>query len=108
MQLKTYFFVPFVRPYMHLNYGVISGCHACSSGLSECAGCAKVCKTGASIFILRALRGPPFFGCALSKFYEIFLMIVFLVYANDYTIKFNLLSSRLLLIICFNTFGFLI
>ena len=29
MQLKTYFFVPFVRPYMHLNYGVISGSHAC-------------------------------------------------------------------------------
>ena len=24
MQLKTYFFVPFVRPCMHLNYGVIS------------------------------------------------------------------------------------
>ena len=29
MQLKTYFFVPFVRPCMHLNYGVISGSHAC-------------------------------------------------------------------------------
>ena len=29
MQLKTYFFVPFVRPRMHLNYGVISGSHAC-------------------------------------------------------------------------------
>ena len=28
MQLKTYFFVPFVRPCMHLNYGVISGSHA--------------------------------------------------------------------------------
>ena len=27
--LKTYFFVPFVRPHMHLNYGVISGSHAC-------------------------------------------------------------------------------
>ena len=25
----TYFFVPFVRPCMHLNYGVISGSHAC-------------------------------------------------------------------------------
>ena len=29
MQLKTYFFVPFVRPCMHLNYCVISGSHAC-------------------------------------------------------------------------------
>ena len=29
MQLKTYFFVPSVRPCMHLNYGVISGRHAC-------------------------------------------------------------------------------
>jgi len=29
MRLKTYFFVPFVRPCMHLNYGVISGSHAC-------------------------------------------------------------------------------
>jgi len=29
MQLKTYFFVPFVRPCMHLNYGVISGSRAC-------------------------------------------------------------------------------
>jgi len=26
---KTYFFVPFVRPCMHHNYGVISGSHAC-------------------------------------------------------------------------------
>ena len=29
MQLKTYFFVPSVRPCMHLNHGVISGSHAC-------------------------------------------------------------------------------
>ena len=29
MQLKTYFFVPFLRPCMHLNNGVISGSHAC-------------------------------------------------------------------------------
>jgi len=29
MQLKTYFFVPFLRPCMHHNYGVISGSHAC-------------------------------------------------------------------------------
>ena len=29
MQLKMYFFIPFVRPCMHLNYGVISGSHAC-------------------------------------------------------------------------------
>jgi len=27
--VKTYFFVPFVRPCMHLNCGVISGSHAC-------------------------------------------------------------------------------
>jgi len=27
--VKTYFFVPSVRPCMHLNYGVISGSHAC-------------------------------------------------------------------------------
>ena len=29
MQLKMYFFVPFVRPCMHHNYGVISESHAC-------------------------------------------------------------------------------
>jgi len=29
MQLKMYFFVPFVRPCVHTNYGVISGSHAC-------------------------------------------------------------------------------
>ena len=29
MQLKMYFFVPFVRQCMHLNYGMISGSHAC-------------------------------------------------------------------------------
>ena len=29
IQLKTYVFVPSVRPCMHLNYGVISGNHAC-------------------------------------------------------------------------------
>jgi len=29
MQLKLYIFVPFVRPCMHHNYGVISGSHAC-------------------------------------------------------------------------------
>ena len=29
MQLKTYFFVPFVRPCLHLNYGIISRSHAC-------------------------------------------------------------------------------
>ena len=30
MQLKMYFFfVPFVRPCMHLNYGIISGSHSC-------------------------------------------------------------------------------
>ena len=28
-QLKTYFFVPFVRPCMHQNYGAISGSHVC-------------------------------------------------------------------------------
>jgi len=28
MQLKMYFFVPFVRPSMHHNYGVISESHA--------------------------------------------------------------------------------
>ena len=65
----------------------------------------KGVQNGAPIFILRALRGP-IFVYALSKFYEIFLMIVFLLYANDCTIKLKLLSSRLLLMICFNTFGF--
>ena len=29
MHLKAYFFVPFVRPCMHHNYGGISGSHAC-------------------------------------------------------------------------------
>ena len=29
MLLKTYFFVPSLRPCMHLNYVVISGSHAC-------------------------------------------------------------------------------
>jgi len=60
---------------------------------------------GAPIFILRALRAR-IFVYALSKFYEIFWMIVFLLYASDHTIKLNLLSSSLLLMVCFNTFGF--
>ena len=29
MQLKTYFFIPFVHPCMHHNYGVISRSHTC-------------------------------------------------------------------------------
>ena len=29
MELKMYFFVPFVRSCIHHNYGVISGSHAC-------------------------------------------------------------------------------
>jgi len=29
MQLETYFFVPFVRPCIHHNYGVLSGNHPC-------------------------------------------------------------------------------
>jgi len=29
MQLTMYFFVPPVRPYMHHNYGVLSGSYAC-------------------------------------------------------------------------------
>jgi len=29
VQLKTYFFVPFVHLCTHLNYGAISGSHAC-------------------------------------------------------------------------------
>ena len=33
MQLKTYFFVPFVRPCMYLNYDVISKSHACRDSL---------------------------------------------------------------------------
>jgi len=32
-QLKTYVFVPFVRPFMRHNYGVISGSHACKDGV---------------------------------------------------------------------------
>jgi len=30
--------------------------HVCSSGLSECAGCARVCKMGAPIFTLSAFK----------------------------------------------------
>ena len=39
VQLKTYFFVPFVRPCMHLNYGVISGSHACRLRVAYTSGC---------------------------------------------------------------------
>jgi len=33
MQLKMYFFVPFLRPCMHHKYGGISECHACKDGV---------------------------------------------------------------------------
>ena len=50
-----------------------------SSGLSECAGCARVRYMRAPIFNLRALRGPPFLLYAFSQMYEIFFVIVFLL-----------------------------
>ena len=45
MQLKTYFFVPFVRPCKHLNYGVISGSHACRDCRWHIILVAELCTT---------------------------------------------------------------
>jgi len=39
-----------------------------------------VCKLGAHIFYLRALRGLPFLVYALSNIHELFFMIVVLLY----------------------------
>jgi len=45
MQLKMYFFVPSVRPCMHLNYGVISGSHACRDCVWPISMVAELYKT---------------------------------------------------------------
>jgi len=45
MQLKTSFFVPSVRPCMHLNYGVISGSHACRDCAWHIILFAELCTT---------------------------------------------------------------
>ena len=37
--VKTYFFIPFVRPCTHHNYGVISGSHACRDCVWHIIGC---------------------------------------------------------------------
>jgi len=63
-----------------------------SSGLSECAGRAKWEPLKASLVYV------------LSKIYSKTLRLYF--YDNVYTIKLNLVGYVLLLITCFNTFGF--
>jgi len=54
-----------------------------SSILSECVGCAKVCKMGAPTFNLRASRGPIFSLRALR------FSLLSYVYYNDYTFRFS-------------------
>lgn len=49
---------------------------ASSSGLSECAGCAMVCKMGPPILKLPTLRRLPFLVYALSKIYGELLFII--------------------------------
>jgi len=45
MQSKTCFFVPLVRPCMHINYGVISGSHACRDCWWHIILVAELCTT---------------------------------------------------------------
>ena len=79
MQLKTYFFVPYVRPCMHLNYGVISGSHACrdcgwhiilDSGLyTTCPGERVLVTTRFNVTFLR----NPTFEALRRKYTYLFL-----------------------------------
>jgi len=56
MQLKTYFFVLFVRPCMHHNYGVISGSHACGDCVWHIILDAELCATCSGERVLVATR----------------------------------------------------
>jgi len=56
MQLKKYFFVAFVRPCMHLNYGAISGSHACRDCVWHISLVAKLYTTCSGERVLVATR----------------------------------------------------
>jgi len=77
MQLKTYFFVSFVRPCMHLNYGVISGSHACRDWLRVAYkfGCRALCKLpwSASVSSHQVQCNIPTFDALLRKYKYLFL-----------------------------------
>ena len=56
LQLKTYFFVPFVHPCMHLNYGVILGSHACRDCRWHIILFAELCTTCPGERVLEATK----------------------------------------------------
>jgi len=60
-----------------------------SSDLSECAGCAEVCKIWAPRLNLRVLTGPPFLVHALSKFMSITLWL----YLQNIMITYHLVEN---------------
>ena len=73
MQLKTYFFVPFVRPCMHLNHGVISGSHALRVAYNF--GCRALCNLSwrASVSNHQVQCNIPTFEALLRKYKYLFL-----------------------------------
>ena len=75
MQLKTYFFVPFVRPCMHLNYGGISGSHACRDCGWHNFGCRALYNLPwrASVSSHQVQCNIPTFEALLCKYKYLFL-----------------------------------
>jgi len=76
IQLKTYFFVPFVRPCMHHNYGVISGSHACRDlRVAYNFGCRALYNLPwrASVSSHQVQCNIPIFEVLLRKYTHLFL-----------------------------------
>ena len=76
MQLKTYFFVPIVRPCMHLNYGAISGSHACRDcgwHIILVAELYTACPAERSVSSHQVQCNIPTFEALLRKYKHLFL-----------------------------------
>ena len=75
MQLNTYFVVPFVRPCMHLRYGVISGSHACRDCGWHIILVAELYTTfpGERVLVATKFNVIPTFEALLRKYKYLFL-----------------------------------
>ena len=78
MQLKMYFFVPFVRPCMHHNYGGISESHACKDCVWRTildAGLYTTCPGERVLVVMthQVQRNIPTFEAVLRKNMHLFL-----------------------------------
>jgi len=79
MQLKMYFFVPFVRPCMHHNYGGISESNACKDCVWAMILDAGLCTTcpGKRVLVVMAHQvqyNIPTFEAVLRKNMYLFLI----------------------------------